>query len=65
VAHATWTRSGSYLSASDPVAHFGLGPEREARAIEVRWPSGTVQRLRDVAAAQVLTAEEPAAPGLR
>lgn len=65
VAHATVTRSGSYLSASEPVAHLGLGAEREARTIDIRWPSGIVQRLRDVAADQVLTVEEPEVPGRR
>ena len=31
---------GSYLSASDPRLHFGLGPAAVAERIEVRWPSG-------------------------
>ena len=31
---------GSYLSASDPRLHFGLGPARRADRVEVRWPSG-------------------------
>jgi hypothetical protein len=62
VDHATVTRSGSYLSASEPVAHFGLGAERQVRSVDIRWPSGTVQRLRDVAADQVLTVEEEEPP---
>jgi hypothetical protein len=36
--------SGSYLSQSDLRVHFGLGQATEA-AIEVRWPSGTVDRV--------------------
>ena len=31
---------GSYLSASDPRLHFGLGPARKADRVEVTWPSG-------------------------
>jgi tetratricopeptide (TPR) repeat protein len=34
---------GSYLSASDPRIHFGLG-EDELEHVEIRWPSGGVQR---------------------
>jgi enediyne biosynthesis protein E4 len=35
---------GSYQSASDPRLHFGLGASREVEAVEVRWPSGKVDR---------------------
>jgi hypothetical protein len=31
---------GSYLSASDPRLHFGLGSARQVDRIEVKWPSG-------------------------
>jgi hypothetical protein len=31
---------GSYLSASDPRLHFGLGAARRADRVEVHWPSG-------------------------
>jgi hypothetical protein len=58
--HAIATTSGSYLSASDRRVHFGLGAETKARSIEVRWPSGIVQRVTDVPADQVLTLTEPA-----
>ncbi len=57
--HATVTTGGSYLSASDRRVHFGLGQERSAD-IEVRWPSGIVQKIAKVAANQQLTIEEPA-----
>ncbi|MGH9631289.1 MAG: CRTAC1 family protein, partial [Bryobacteraceae bacterium] len=33
--------SGSYLSASSSVAHFGLGEDEKAVKIEVSWPSGS------------------------
>lgn len=56
---ATVTTAGSYLSASDKRAHFGLGSNAKALTIEIRWPSGIVQTLRDVTADQFLKVEEP------
>jgi hypothetical protein len=50
--------SGSYLSASDKRAHFGLGSSKKARFVEISWPSGLVQRLESVAADQILTVHE-------
>ena len=40
---------GSYQSASDPRVHFGLGQDR-IEEVEVRWPSGQVDRFKNVAA---------------
>lgn len=34
----------SYMSASEPVAHFGLGEETEIGPIDVLWPSGDLTR---------------------
>ena len=55
--------SGSYQSASDKRVHFGLGQEKTVRLLEITWPSGTVQRLTDIAADQILTVREPAGRG--
>ncbi len=44
------TGGGSYASAEDPRLHFGLGQPRTIEAIEVRWPSGRVDRFRDLPA---------------
>ena len=52
------TTSGSYLSASDKRVHFGLRDASSA-TIEVFWPSGTHQMLKDVKANQFLTVTEP------
>ena len=41
---------GSYQSASDPRLHFGLGAADRVEAVEVAWPSGRVDRFRDLAA---------------
>jgi hypothetical protein len=58
---ATVTTAGSYLSSSDKRVHFGLGAETVARTIEIRWPSGIRQTLKDVGADQILNVEEPSA----
>jgi hypothetical protein len=49
-----------YLSASDPRLLVGLGADAAARLVEIRWPSGAVQRLENVAAGQTVRATEPA-----
>jgi len=41
---------GSYQSASDPRLHFGLGAADRVETVEVAWPSGRVDRFRDLAA---------------
>ena len=55
----TVSTAGGYLSSSDKRAHFGLGREAAAQTIEIRWPSGVVQTLKDVRADQILKVEEP------
>jgi hypothetical protein len=39
---------GSYLSAHDPRALFGLGPDEKVQEVAVRWPDGTTQVARDL-----------------
>ena len=51
--------AGSYISASDKRAHFGLGSSNKVQLIEITWPSGIMQRLESVAADQILTVREP------
>jgi hypothetical protein len=43
-----------YLSQGDLRVHFGLGKATKADLVEVRWPDRRVQRLRNVAANQIL-----------
>jgi len=52
------TTAGSYASSSDKRAHFGLGRDSVVKEIELRWPSGTVQVLRNVKADQILKVTE-------
>jgi enediyne biosynthesis protein E4 len=55
----TVSTASSYLSASDKRVHFGLGKEGVASRIEIRWPSGIRQTVKDVAADQILQIDEP------
>ena len=57
--YATVSTASSYLSASDKRVHFGLGTEKVAQKIEIRWPSGIRQTLKDIAADQILQIDEP------
>ena len=56
----TVSTASSYLSASDKRLHFGLGKESAISLIEIRWPSGILQRLTGVKADQILALDEPA-----
>ncbi len=40
---------GSYQSGGDPRLHFGLGAARRVDRVEVRWPSGRVDRYTNLA----------------
>ncbi len=48
-----------YLSASDKRLIAGLGEDSTAKLVEIRWPSGVVQKFENVKAHQVLKAVEP------
>jgi enediyne biosynthesis protein E4 len=54
------TTAAGYASSSAGPVHFGLGDSPRADLVEIRWPSGVVQELRDVAGDRVLTVREPA-----
>ncbi|RPI19928.1 MAG: CRTAC1 family protein [Acidobacteria bacterium] len=51
--------SVGFMSSSEKRLHFGLGSETKIRSVEVRWPSGQIQKLTDVVADKVLKVEEP------
>jgi hypothetical protein len=59
---AAVTTAGSYLSSSDKRVHFGLGKEQIVESVEIRWPSGIVQTLRNIPADQIMQIDEPLAP---
>lgn len=49
---------GGYNSQSDFRLHFGLGTALRADSLEIRWPSGAVQRVEKVGANQILVVKE-------
>jgi len=52
-------RSGSsYLSSSELIVSFGLASHTQADAVEIRWPSGQSDHLKNVAADQIVTVKE-------
>ena len=46
---------GSYISQNDPRLHFGLGKESRMERVEIRWPSGNIEVLKDVVADLIYT----------
>jgi hypothetical protein len=48
----------SYLSQHDVRLHFGLGSATQADVLDVRWPSGAVETIRNVAANQIIAIRE-------
>ncbi len=53
------TTATGYGSSSDRTVYFGLGKDPSVKSIEISWPSGARQTLRDVATGRYLTVEEP------
>jgi len=56
------TTAVGYNSASDKRVHFGLGSAGVVDTIELTWPSGIKQVLKNVKADQILTVTESASP---
>ena len=54
------TTAVSYNSSSDKRVHFGVGAAAIVDAIELTWPSGIRQVLKNVKADQILTVTENA-----
>lgn len=52
------THAAGYASSSAGPVHFGLGGDRTA-TVEIRWPSGAVQTLKDLASGQTVRVKEP------
>ena len=49
---------GSYLSQNDLRIHFGIGEKTSIDVLEIRWPSGAVDRLHNIAPDQFIRIEE-------
>jgi hypothetical protein len=50
----------SYCSAQDPRIYFGLGSRARVDSLEITWPSGTIDVIRNPPADQILTIREGA-----
>ena len=55
----TVNTAAGYLSASDKRLVVGLGADRLAKLVEIRWPAGGVQRFENVPARKTIEAVEP------
>jgi hypothetical protein len=55
------TSQSSYYSHNDLRLHFGMGTSQKADLIEIRWPNGQLETIRDVPVNQIVTVKEGAA----
>ena len=53
------TTSSGYASSSAGPVHFGLGTNVSVDMVEIHWPSGIVQHMKDVAADRIVVVKEP------
>jgi len=51
--------SAGFGASRDPRAHFGLGKSKTVKQLEIRWPSGVRQVLKDLPANQIHQIVEP------
>jgi hypothetical protein len=49
---------GSYISQNDPRLHFGLGAATTLESVQIRWPDGKTETLRNLPADQLYTIVE-------
>ena len=49
---------GGFFSQNDLRVHFGLGKAEKVDLLEIRWPSGQTDTLKDVKANQVIYVKE-------
>jgi hypothetical protein len=56
------TTAVGYACSSEPLVRFGLGSNRAAESIEIKWPGGLVQRLGNVAADHIADIVEESKP---
>jgi hypothetical protein len=57
--HQQLSAGGSYACSHEPALFFGLADHTSPVEIDVLWPSGNRQTLRDVPIDQTLMIEEP------
>jgi hypothetical protein len=49
---------GSYISQNDLRVHFGIGKAEKVDLLEIGWPSGLVERFKDIKANQLIYVKE-------
>jgi hypothetical protein len=49
---------GSYISQNDLRIHFGLGKAAKVDLLEIRWPSGQIDTLKDIKPNQLIFVKE-------
>lgn len=54
------TLSSGFISANEPLLHFGLGGSKEVKELQVEWPSGQTQSFVHLPVHQLLTITESA-----
>lgn len=59
---AVYNPTNSYIGQREPRLHFGLGSSSAVESIRVKWPSGVVQELTNVAVNQTVTVTEGTNP---
>jgi hypothetical protein len=52
------TLSRGFMSANEPLVHFGLGKESTVNRLTIEWPAGTVQTINSLAANRLVTVTE-------
>ena len=52
------TTSTGFACSSDKTVHFGMGKDVAAELVEIRWPSGIRQELKNVRADQYVSIDE-------
>ncbi|HEY0796795.1 MAG TPA: CRTAC1 family protein [Acidisarcina sp.] len=59
VTHVEQSKGGtSYMSASDPRIHFGLGKRTKIDSLVITWPSGEIDKLTDVPVDKIIAVKE-------
>jgi hypothetical protein len=57
--HVEQSKGGmSYMSASDPRILFGLGKHTKIDSLEITWPSGQIDRLKDLPSDKIIAIKE-------
>ena len=56
------TTAVGYACSSEALVRFGLGSNRAAESMEIRWPGGVVQRIANVAGDRIVDIVEEVKP---